>query len=187
MSAPGGGSDPVHLVPLPDQLRRLEAPPSAEVLALVDAEHARWRGLHDRLIAMIATLLDVATDAGRPVREVIEDVVTGTNVPLDSLVGVRIDPAEIAGLLRAHGSTGSVREEAGTTVFRHQCGTGLRYWRANPDTPTVVEGEVPGVPAGSPRYCARCISTIHGHGGPQWQVTPPTDPTQCCTWTVRPA
>lgn len=178
------GRDPTHLLPLPDQLRAMDPPVSAEVLRIVDAEHARWRQLHDRLIAMIATLIDVAAQ-DRPVLEVVEEVVAGTSVPLDSLVAAAIDPADIAALLRAHGSTGDVAVEDGATVFRHQCGSGLRYWRDNPDTPRVAADEVPGVPAGSPRYCARCMFTIHGHGGDQWQVTPPEDPSEHCTWTVR--
>ena len=186
-----GEDDGLHLLPLPDQLRRLDPPVPADVLALVEAEHARWRQLHDRLIALIASLLDVAAD-GRPVAEVIDALIAGTTVPLDTLVATGLDPADIAGLLRAHGSTGSVEVEAevggaGTrTTFRHECGTGLRYWRDNPGTPTVAEGEVPGVPGGRPRYCARCIRTITGHG-PGWTVDPPAGPEDHCTWTVTSA
>jgi len=178
-----GGADDLHLLPLPEQLRRLDPPAPADVLALVEAEHARWRQLHDRLIALIASLLDVAAAGGRPVREVIEELIAGTSVPLDTLVSQRLDPAEIAGLLRAHGSTGTVSVDGPTTTFTHECGSGLRYWRDNPGTPKVAEGEVPGVPGGRPRYCARCISTIHGHGH-GWTVDPPADPSRPCTWTV---
>jgi hypothetical protein len=176
----------LHLDPLPVQLRRHHPPVPEDVLELVDAEHARWRQLHDRLIGLIAALIDVAAD-GRPVREVIEQLLARTRVSLDTLVDARIDPEDIAGLLRAHGSTGSVTvADSGTTTFRHECGTGQRYWRDNPDTPLVAEGEVPGVPGGRPRYCARCISTISAHGGGQWTVEPPEDPEGHCTWTVSP-
>ncbi len=171
-----------HLVPLPEQLRRLSPPVPPEAIALVEAEHARWRALHDRLVALIAALLDVAAD-GRAVQDVVDELIATTSVPLDSLVPPAPDPAEIAGLLRAHGSTGTVQVAGATTSFRHECGSGLRYWRANPATPTVAEGEVPGVPAGRPRYCARCIRTISGHGT-DWTVTPPEGPDDACTWTV---
>lgn len=185
MSAvPAEGGD-LHLLPLPEQLRRLDPPVPPDVLALVEAEHARWRGLHDRLIALLAALLDVAVDGGRPVDEVIDELIRRTTVPLDTLVATGSNPTDIAGLLRAHGSTGSVEVDGRTTVFRHECGSGLRYWRDNPDTPTVTDGEVPGVPAGRPRYCARCIRTITGHG-PGWAVDPPADPGERCTWTVAP-
>lgn len=178
-SGPAG----LHLDPLPDQLRRRRPPVPDDVLALVEAEHARWRQLHDRLVGLIAALLDVAAE-GRPVDDVIERLIARTQVPLDSLVDARIDPADIAALLRAHGSTGSVSVENDTTTFRHECGSGQRYWRDHPDAETVAEGEVPGVPAGRPRYCARCIRTIAGHGSGRWAVTPPTDPAGHCTWTV---
>jgi hypothetical protein len=183
MSAVSGDPGELHLLPLPDQLRRIDPPVPAEVLALVDAEHARWRQLHDRLVALIAALLDVAADGGRPVAEVIDALIAGTTVPLDTLVTAGLDPADIAGLLRAHGSTGAVDVDGARTTFRHECGSGLRYWRDNPDTPKVAEGEVPGVPGGRPRYCARCIRTITGHG-PGWTVDPPADPGERCTWTV---
>lgn len=184
MSAMPDDSRTPHLTPLPEQLRQRMPSVPEDVLTLVEEEHARWRQLHDRLIAMIAALIDVAASDGRPVLEVIEGVIAGTSVPLDTLVDARIDPVEIAGLLRAHGSMGSVTVAGATTTFRHECGTGLRYWRDNPDTPKVAEDEVPGVPEGSPRYCARCMYTIAGHGSDTWLVTPPADPSQFCTWTV---
>ncbi|MFW3169308.1 hypothetical protein [Geodermatophilus sp. CPCC 206100] len=174
----------LHLEPLPDRLRRRDPPVPPDVLALVEAEHARWRTLHDRLVGLIAALLDVAADDGRPVREVVDRLLAGTRVSLDTLVDARIDPAEIAALLRAHGSTGTVTAEDGATVFRHRCGSGQRYWADHPETPTVADGEVPGVPGGRPRYCARCIATISRHGGERWRVDPPADPTGHCTWTV---
>jgi hypothetical protein len=34
-----------HLVPLPQQLRALDPPVDPRVLAIVDAEHGRWRQL----------------------------------------------------------------------------------------------------------------------------------------------
>ena len=182
-----GDTEALHLDPLPERLRRRDPSVPADVLELVDAEHARWRQLHDRLVGLIAALIDVAAADGRPVREIIEQLLAGTRVSLDTLVDARIDPEEIAALLRAHGSTGSVTvDEAGTTTFRHVCGSGQRYWRDHPDTPRVAEGEVPGVPGGRPRYCARCISTIAAHGGGQWTVDPPEDPQGHCTWTVLP-
>lgn len=189
MTGDPGAPPAPDLIPLPDRLRERRPAVPADVLDLVAAEHARWRALHDRLIAMIAALIDVAAADGRPVVRIIDEVVAATSVPLDDLVGAGIDAAEIAGLLRAHGSTGVVRTEGATTTFEHQCGTGLRYWRDNPTTPVVAAGEVPGVPAGSPRYCARCIRTIDGHGPsgpgePAWAVVPPADPSGHCTWIV---
>jgi len=182
-----GDRGTLHLDSLPERLRRRDPPVPADVLELVETEHARWRQLHDRLVGLIAALIDVAAADGRPVREIIEQLLAGTRVSLDTLVDARIDPEEIAALLRAHGSTGSVTvDEAGTTTFRHECGSGQRYWRDHPDTPTVAEGEVPGVPGGRPRYCARCISTIAAHGRGQWTVDPPEDPLGHCTWTVVP-
>jgi len=183
MTDPPEDAGGLSLTPLPERLRQLRPAVPEEVLVLVEAEHQRWRQLHDRLIAMIASLIDVAA-ADRPLLEVIQAVVAGTSVPLDSLVDAHIDPADIAGLLRTHGSTGSVTFEGDTTTFEHDCGTGLRYWRDNPDTPKVAEGEVPGVPAGRPRYCARCMYTIAGHGAGAWTVTPPADLSERCTWTV---
>jgi hypothetical protein len=186
MTPMAGAGDGLHLEPLPDRLRRLDPPLPEDVLELVDEEHGRWRQLHDRLIGLIAALIDVAAADGRPLRDVIEALLAGTQVSLDTLVDARIDPEEIAALLRAHGSTGSVSVEDGTTTFRHECGSGQRYWRDHPDTPTVAEGEVPGVPGGRPRYCARCITTIAAHGRGQWTVDPPEDPQGHCTWTVLP-
>lgn len=186
MSAVTGDSDELHLLPLPDQLRQRTPPLPADVLALVEGEHARWRQLHDRLIALIAALLDVAVAGGRPIAEVIDELIAGTAVPLETLVAVGLNPTDIAGLLRAHGSTGSVDVDGRTTTFRHECGSGLRFWRDNPDTPRVAEGEVPGVPGGRPRYCARCIRTILSHG-PGWTVDPPSAPAERCTWTVTSA
>ncbi|MDQ3464013.1 MAG: hypothetical protein M3500_04770, partial [Actinomycetota bacterium] len=123
MTDPPDDAAGLNLTPLPERLRQLRPTVPDEVLVLVDAEHQRWRQLHDRLIAMIATLIDVAT-ADRPLLEVIQAVVAGTSVPLDSLVDAGIDPADIAGLLRTHGSTGSVTVEGDTTTFEHDCGTG---------------------------------------------------------------
>lgn len=181
---PVDGDRALHLVPLPDHLRGLDPPVAPEVLAIVESEHARWRALHDRLVGLIAALLDVAAD-GRPVREVIDELLAGTEVSLDTLVDASIDPAEIAALLRAHGSTGTVRRDGATTTFTHACGSGGHFWRTHPDTATVGAGEVPGVPEGRPRYCARCMTTIAVHGGERWTVDPPAQPEEHCTWTLR--
>lgn len=172
-----------HLVPLPDRLRSLDPPVDPRVLAIVDEEHGRWRTLHDRLVALIVELLDVAAD-GRTVDEVIDRLIGGATVGIDDLVGARVDAAEIAALLRAHGSVGTVEVDGPTTTFRHACGSGGRYWAANPDVATVAEGEVPGVPGGRPRYCARCIRSIDSHAGGAWTVTPPAAPDEPCTWRV---
>lgn len=176
-------SDPLDLTPLPERLRRLDPPPPDDVLALVEEEHARWRQLHDRLVALIAGLLDIAA-AGRPLAEVIDTLIGTAAVGLDELVGTRVEPAEVAALLRAHGSVGTAETRAGATVFRHACGSGGRHWLDNPDTPTVAAGEVPGVPEGRPRYCARCVRSIAVHGGGAWTVTPPPAPGIPCVWTV---
>ena len=174
-----------HLLQLPDQLRRLDPPVDPRVLALVDEEHGRWRQLHDRLVALIVQLLDVAAD-GRTVEEVIERLIGGTTIGIDDLVGARVDAAEIAALLRAHGSVGDVEVDGSVTTFRHRCGSGGHYWRDNPDVATVADGEVAGVPGGRPRYCARCIRSIDSHAGPAWTVTPPATAEQTCTWRIDP-
>ena len=173
-----------HLVPLPQQLRALDPPVDPRVLAIVDAEHGRWRQLHDRLVALIAALLDVAAD-DRPVDEVIARLIGETTVGIDDLVGSTVDAVEIAALLRAHGSVGTVAVDGDVTTFRHVCGSGGRYWRDNPDVAKVAEGEVPGVPGGRPRYCARCVRAITAHGGDAWTVEPPAEPGEPCTWRVR--
>ncbi|MBP2369395.1 hypothetical protein [Pseudonocardia parietis] len=173
---------PLDLTPLPERLAALG--PSPQVAALVEAEHARWRELHDRLIGIIAAAIDVAVDHGTPLQEVLDELVDRTRVGLDALVPDRIDPAAIAALLRAHGSTGTVHETADAVEFRHECGSGLRYWRDHPATATVGDGEVEGVPAERPRYCARCMHTIAGHGGGRWTVAPPADPAEHCTWRI---
>ena len=172
-----------HLTQLPDLLRALDPPVDERVLALVDEEHGRWRGLHDRLVALIVELLDVASD-GRPVAEVITRLIDDTAVGIDSLVGASVDPAEIAALLRAHGSRGTVEIDGETTTFRHACGSGGHYWREHPEVTTVADGEVEDVPGGRPRYCARCVRSIASHAGAAWQVTPPERAEDHCTWTV---
>jgi hypothetical protein len=161
----------LDLIQLPELLRLLDPPVPAEVLALVDAEHAAWRGLHDRLIALIAAFVDDATDSGRPLQDVLEGAAARTTMGVDELVGTRIDAASIAALLRAHGSVGDVAVAEGSTVFRH------------PDLATVTEEEVVGVPAGRPRYCARCMHTISAFGD-SWSVEPPASPADTCMWTV---
>ncbi|GGO79894.1 hypothetical protein [Nonomuraea cavernae] len=176
-------ADPPHLAPLPERLRLMDPPPTDAVLALVEEEHARWRQLHDRLISLIAGLLDIAA-TDRPLDDVISRLIGEASVGLDELVGTRVDAGEVAALLRAHGSVGTVETDGATTTFRHACGSGGRYWRDNPATATVAEGEVPGVPAGRPRYCARCVRTIDTHGGRAWTVAPPAAPDLPCVWTV---
>lgn len=171
-----------HLLQLPEQLRRLDVDVPAEVLALVEAEHAGWRQLHDRLVALIASLLDVAVQ-DRGLQEVIDQMIDSATVELDDLVGVTPGVEQIAALLRAHGSTGSIQRSGGVSTFTHQCGSGLRYWKDNPDVVTVPDGEVAGVPGGRPRYCARCIRSITRHPG-AWSVDPPASPDQPCVWTL---
>lgn len=178
MSEPGR----LDLTPLPQRLAEL-APP-AEVMALVEAEHARWRDLHDRLIGIIAATIDVAVAHGVPLQQVLDEVVAGTQVGLGTLVSSQLDPVAIAALLRAHGSVGPVVQTPGAVEFHHECGSGLRYWRDHPDTLTVAEGEVEGVPAGRPRYCARCMNTIATHAGDRWTVQPPADTADHCTWRI---
>lgn len=174
----------LHLDQLPDLLRALDPPVDERVLALVDAEHARWRGLHDRLVALIVELIDVAAE-DRPVAEVIDRLIDGTTVPIDDLVGSRVDAGEIAALLRAHGSRGTIEVDGDKTTFRHACGSGGHYWRSNPAVATVADGEVPGVPGDRPRYCARCVRSIAAHAGDAWTVQPPESPEQLCTWVVH--
>lgn len=181
-------TEELHLRQLPDQLRALDPPADEQVLALVDAEHARWRVLHDRLVALIVELLDIAAE-DRPLADVIDRLIGGATVHIDDLVSAQVDPTEIAGLLRAHGSLGTVevRDNAAggaTTTFKHACGSGGRYWRDNPDAITVEDGDVPGAPGGRPRYCARCVRSIAAHAGPAWTVDPPEAPGQPCTWVV---
>ena len=103
-----------HLVPLPQQLRALDPPVDPRVLAIVDAEHGRWRQLHDRLVALIVQLLDIAAD-DRPVDEVIARLIGETTVGIDDLVGSTVDAVEIAALLRAHGSVGTVAVDGDVT------------------------------------------------------------------------
>jgi hypothetical protein len=172
------------LMQLPEQLAALDSPIAPEALELVRAEHQRWRELHDRLIALIAAFLDEAVEQGRALPDVLDAVVARTTVDVSDLVGMAVQAPAIAALLRAHGSTGSVQPgPSGRTEFRHQCGTGLALWRRSPDQPVIADGEVPGVPGGVPRYCARCMHSI-GAFGDAWRVTPPVSPSGHCTWTV---
>jgi len=179
-----GAAEGPHLVPLPERLREVDPDVSDAVIGLVTAEHDRWRQLHDRLIALIASLLDVAAQ-DRELAEVINQVIGSATVSLDELIGTGVDPVEIAALLRSHGSKGTVEVGDDAVVFRHACGSGQHFWRQNPETAKVEPGEVPGVPAGRPRYCARCIRSIAVHGGAAWTVDPPADAVEPCTWTVR--
>jgi hypothetical protein len=71
-----------------------------------------------------------------------------------------------------------------TVTFKHDCGSGLAHWRNNVTVAKVAAGEVVGVPAGVPRYCARCIHTINAVGNGTWRVSPPESPAGRCTWEV---
>lgn len=173
-------TDRLDLTPLPQRLAELG--PSDEVLALVEAEHERWRNLHDRLIGIIAATIDVAVAHGVPLQQVLDEAVAGTRTGVP--VPAQVEPTAIAALLRAHGSVGDVVESVDAVEFRHECGSGQKFWRDHPDTATVVAGEVDGVPAGRPRYCARCIHAIGAHAAGRWTVEPPEDPSGHCTWRV---
>jgi hypothetical protein len=177
----------IHLNQLPDRLRSLYPPVDPAVLAIVDEEHGRWRTLHDRLVALIVELLDIASD-GRPVAEVIDRLIGDTTVGIDSLIGAAegggVDAREIAALLRAHGSVGTAETVGATTTFRHACGSGGHYWLEHPNVATVGDDEVAGVPGGRPRYCARCVRSIDAHAGGAWTVAPPSAAGELCTWTV---
>ena len=48
VTAVPGEDDGLHLLPLPEQLARPRSAGRRRVLAMVDAEHGRWRQLHDR-------------------------------------------------------------------------------------------------------------------------------------------
>ncbi|MDA8365778.1 MAG: hypothetical protein M0Z62_02320 [Actinomycetota bacterium] len=174
-----------ELRPLPEQLAALLAGERPDALDLVAREHASWHELHDRLIAIIVAFLDDAVERGEELGPLLERVVGRSSVGVDALVGQVPAPEAVATLLRAHHSVGTGADEPdGTAVFDHACGTGLAWWRANPDAPTVADGEVAGVPGGVPRYCARCITTIDSFSGGRWRVRPPAGPAGTCRWEV---
>lgn len=172
------------LEPLPDLLGALLGDEHPDVQLLVREEHRRWHDLHDRLIAIISALIDEAVDSGLDLQQLLDGVTARTTVGVEDLIGDLPDPADIAGLLRSHHSTGTVEVGSTAAEFVHECGSGLAHWRRQPDVSLVVEGEVQGVPAGVPRYCARCIHTIRSVGGERWTVRPPSDPSQPCTWLL---
>lgn len=81
-------------------------------------------------------------------------------------VGAVLDADAVEAPLCAHHSTSAVeRDEAGTTTFMHDCGSGLALWRRTPDAAKVTAGGGSGVPSGVPRYCVRCITTIGTSAG----------------------
>jgi len=172
---------------LPERLAESGAELAEPARTIVEDEFQAWRELHDRLIALIAAFLDDAVENGRPIADVLDSVVRRSSIGVTDLLGARIRPETVAALLRAHGSVGTVSSEAGQTTFRHECGTGLKLWRQNPTMPVLDDGEVPGVPGGTTRYCARCIHTISHGFGDAWRVAPPTDPSGHCTWSVATA
>ncbi len=173
------------LRPLPERLSELLGDERPDVLALVGAEHASWHELHDRLIAIIVAFLDDAVESGEELGPLLERVVARSTVGVGELVGQVPDPESVAALLRAHHSVGIGSDDpAGTAVFDHDCGTGLAWWRRNPDAPTVADDEVSGVPGGVPRYCARCIVTIDSFSGGRWRVQPPPSPAGRCRWEL---
>lgn len=177
--------DEFDLRPLPERLAEALAGDRPEALALVVGEHGRWHELHDRLIAIIAALLDDAVDRGEALAPLLERVIARSSVGVDELVGSVPTPESVAALLRSHHSVGTVETSPGEPVaFVHDCGSGLAYWRRNPQVTTVSADDVPGVPAGVPRYCARCIATIDAFGGGRWRVQPPAGPGGRCRWEV---
>ncbi len=186
--APDGGAEPDPLRPLPETVAELlsaEPPDLASVLGTVRAEHAGWHDLHDRLVAIIAALLDDAVERGEALAPLLDRVIARTSVGVGDLVGAVPGADAVAALLRAHHSTGVIeRDGVGTTTFVHECGSGLALWRRMPDVATVAAGEVPGVPAGVPRYCARCIATIDAFAGSRWRVSPPGGPEGRCRWEL---
>ena len=56
--------DALHLTPVASQVETLLAGREPEVLVLVQDAQDRWKGLHDRLIAIIAACIDDAVDNG---------------------------------------------------------------------------------------------------------------------------
>ncbi|MFZ9817704.1 MAG: hypothetical protein ACO3D9_00520 [Ilumatobacteraceae bacterium] len=176
--------DAVHLEHLGDQVERLLGGEHPEVLAVVRDAQATWKGLHDRLIAIIAAYIDDAVEEGAELAMLLERVRRRTTVGVASVVTVRPNPERIAALLRSHGAVGDVRSEDNSVVFEHACGSGQQYWRSHPATAKVRDGEVPGVPGGVPRYCARCIDTINALGEGGWRVDPPASVDGRCRWTL---
>ena len=176
--------DALHLTPVASQVETLLAGREPEVLALVQDAQDRWKGLHDRLIAIIAACIDDAVDNGAEPAPLLNRIHERTSVGVDQLVSATPSAESVAALLRTHNSRGSVTRNADVVVFEHECGSGLVHWRNNPGVTKVREGEVPGVPAGVPRYCARCMNTIAAVGKGSWRVTPPTSPDGRCRWEL---
>ncbi|MFM8958060.1 MAG: hypothetical protein ACKOJH_11735 [Actinomycetota bacterium] len=173
-----------HLIGLSQQVEQALAGEHPEVLAAVRDAQNTWKGLHDRLIAIIVGFLDDAVQQGSDLAELLERVRLRTTVGVPNTATAAPDPHKIAALLRSHGAVGSVHVTESAVVFEHACGSGQQYWRNHPETPKTREGEVPGVPAGLPRYCARCIDTVDALGTAGWLVTPPSSLEERCRWTV---
>jgi hypothetical protein len=176
--------DDLHLLPFPDEIRRLLDGSRPDVEALAIDAHTQWHQLHDRLIAIIAALIDDAAERGETLQPLLDRIVARTAVGVGELVGAAPAPEAIAALLRTHHSTGTVSDDGSTVAFDHECGSGLVHWKRNPDVELVASGEVAGVPGGVPRYCARCIHTIDAFGGGSWRVSPPSTPAGMCHWEV---
>lgn len=154
------------------------------VLAAVREAEATWKGLHDRLIAIIVGFLDEAVEQGAELSEVLEAVRRRTTVAVPDTSSSAPSPLKIAALLRSHGAVGTVHHRDESVEFEHSCGSGQHHWRNNPSVAKVKPGEVDGVPAGLPRYCARCIDTVNALGTGGWQITPPESVEGRCRWTV---
>ena len=177
--------DPLDIRSFEERVDELLAGPAEQARRSILTEYDRWHGLHDRLVSIIAALIDDAVEQGAELAPLLERTRERTEVAVDDLVGRSPTPETVAALLRSHHSVGSATQERGTVSFLHQCGSGLAHWRRAPDTALLHEDEVPGVPAGVPRYCARCITTIHAAGAGHWRVSPPRSPYgEPCLWEV---
>ena len=174
----------LHLNSLTDQVASLLDGERPEVLGAVSTAQQQWRGLHDRLIAIIAACVDEAVENGQELEPYLAAIHQRTSIGVENLVSSTPNPTAIAALLRAHNSTGDVTIKKDMVVFDHQCGSGLVHWRSNPNVSKVLPGEVDGVPAGVPRYCARCMFTIANVGQGAWRVSPPSTPDGRCRWEI---
>jgi hypothetical protein len=174
----------LHLNSLTDQVASLLGGERPELLEAVSTAQQQWRGLHDRLIAIIAACVDEAVENGQELEPYLAAIHQRTSIGVENLVSSTPNPTAIAALLRAHNSTGDVTIKEDKVVFDHQCGSGLVHWRSNPNVSKVLPGEVDGVPAGVPRYCARCMFTIASVGQGAWRVSPPSTPDGRCRWEI---
>jgi len=177
-------NDVPHLRPVSMQVEQRLNGEHPEVMRLISESEQQWKALHDRLISIISACLDEAVERGVNLEAFLGGVHRRSSVGVERLVSTRPTPESVASLLRSHHSVGEVRVGEGTVIFEHDCGSGLVHWRNNPDVAKVREGEVAGVAAGVPRYCARCIHTITAVGQGSWRVTPPRSTAERCTWEV---